>query len=256
MIIKDYILPNSLSEAYELLKNNKKAVIIAGGAYLRLQKREVSLAIDIENLGLDYIIEENKLLKIGAMTKLREIETNEYAINKLNGMLSNMVKQIGGVQLRNIVTIGGSVCGKYNFSDILPSLIALNASLKFYKAGIMNICEFMENDLKSDILLEIIIDLNQNGMVKYFKSTYKEYSLINVAIAKNKNGFNIAVGARPGKAKLAKLSSKILTTEKDIDKACEILLDELSFKTDFRASDKYRKALTKTLLLEAYKELV
>jgi CO/xanthine dehydrogenase FAD-binding subunit len=256
MIIDNYVLPKSLNEAYELLKNNKKSVIIAGGAYLRLHNRKVPMAIDIENLGLNYIIEENNLLKIGSMTKLRELETNKYTTNELNGILSNMVKQIGGIQLRNIVTIGGSVCGKYSFSDILPTLVALNVNLKFYAKGIVNISDYLDSDFKNDILLEIIIDLNQKGVVKFFKNTYKEYSLLNLALVKNKDGFSIAVGGRPGRAKLAKLSSEILSNENDIDKACEILFDELSFKTDFRASGDYRKALTKTFLKEAYKEIV
>ncbi|MEA1975737.1 MAG: FAD binding domain-containing protein [Bacillota bacterium] len=254
MIIDNYVLPKSLSEAYGLLKKNEKSIIIAGGAYLRLQKRKVALGIDIENLGLDYIIEENNQLKIGSMTKLRELEINKYTINELDGALSNMVKQIGGIQLRNIVTVGGGICGRYSFSDILPTLAALNVDLKFYNHGIININEYLENDLKRDILLEIIIDLNQKCVVKFFKNTYKEYSLINLALAKNSNGFNIAVGARPGRAKVAKFSSKILTNEMDIDNVCEMLVDELLFKTDFRASDKYRKALAKTLLKEAYKE--
>lgn len=256
MKIKEYIKPDSIKEAYALNNSNKKAVLIAGGAYLRLQKREVPLAIDLSELGLDYIIEENNYLKIGAMTTLRTIEVNSDCKKEINGILSDMVKQIGSLQLRNIVTIGGSICGKYSFSDILPTLIALNTSLQFYKAGELSIQDFLEGELKNDILLEIIIDLNQIGKVKFFKKTYKEYSLINVALVKQGGNYRIAVGARPGRGAYAKLSSKFLTTEGDIDKACEILVDELPFKDDYRVSGDYRKNLAKSLLREAYKELV
>lgn len=256
MIIKEYKRPESLKEAYALINQNKKAMLVAGGAYLRLQNREIPLAVDLDGLGLDYIIEENNYLKIGAMTTLRHIEVNKDCINELNGILSKMVKQIASLQLRNIVTIGGSICGKYSFSDLLPSLIVLNTTLRFYKAGEISIDEFLAEDLKRDILLEIIIDLNQEANVKFLKKTYKEYSLINVALAKKEEKYRIAVGARPGRGAYAKLASKILTTEKDIEKACEILIDELTFNDDYRVSEDYRKSITQSLLKEAYKEMV
>jgi CO/xanthine dehydrogenase FAD-binding subunit len=176
--------------------------------------------------------------------------------NELSGILSNMVRQIASLQLRNVVTIGGSICGKYSFSDLLPPLIVLNTSLRFYKSGEMSIDEFLASDLKNDILLEIIIDLDQVANVKFLKKTYKEYSLINVALAKKENRYRIAVGARPGRGAYAKLASKILTTEKNIDKACEILIEELNFKDDYRVSGEYRKSIAQTLLKEAYKEMV
>lgn len=256
MKIKEYRQPEALKEAYELINRNKKAMLVAGGAYLRLQNREIPLAVDLSGLGLDYIIEENNYLKIGAMTTLRSIEVDDYCNSELSGILSNMVRQIASLQLRNIVTIGGSICGKYSFSDLLPSLIVLDTTLRFYKAGEMSIDDYLEMDLKNDILLEIIIDLNQKAKVKYMKKTYKEYSLINVALGKKEDQFRIAVGARPGRGAYAKLASKILTKEKDIDKACEILIEELSFNSDYRVSEDYRKSITQSLLKEAYKEMV
>lgn len=256
MKIKEYMRPESLKEAYTLMNNNKKAVLVAGGAYLRLQNREIPLAVDLSGLGLDYIIEENNYLKIGAMTTLRRIEIDNYCSSELSGVLSNMVRQIASLQLRNIVTIGGSICGKYSFSDLLPALIALDTTLRFYKFGEISIDEFLKTDLKNDILLEIVIDLDQVANVKYLKKTYKEYSLINVALAKKETSYRIAVGARPGRGTYAKLASKILTTEDNVEKACEILVEELDFKDDYRVSGDYRKSIAQTLLKEAYKELV
>ena len=256
MKIKEYKRPESLKEAYALITNNKKAMLVAGGAYLRLQRREVPLAVDLDGLGLDYIIEENNYLKIGAMTTLRSVEVNEYCKDELSGVLSKMVKQVASLQLRNIVTIGGSVCGKYSFSDLLPALIVLNTTLRFYKAGEISVEDFLADELKNDILLEIIIDLDQKANVKYLKKTYKEYSLINVALAKKDGKYRIAVGARPGRGAYAKLASKILTTEKDIEKTCEILIDELAFNDDYRVGGDYRKSIAQALLKEAYKEMV
>jgi CO/xanthine dehydrogenase FAD-binding subunit len=256
MKIKEYRQPEDLKEAYQLIKDYKNALLVAGGAYLRLQNREIPLAIDLSGLGLDYIIEEDQYLKIGAMTTLRSIEVDDYCNSQISGILSKMVKQIGSLQLRNIVTIGGSICGKYSFSDLLPTLIVLNATLRFYKVGEISIDEFLAEDQKNDILLEIIIDLDQKARVKYLKKTYKEYSLINVALARKEEEYRIAIGARPGRGAYAKLASKILTTEKDIEKACEILIEELTFNDDYRVSGDYRKSIAQSLLKEAYKEMV
>lgn len=255
MNIKKYVFPEKTDEAYELLINEKSSLVIGGGAYLRLQKTNIETAVDIEKLEFNYIKCDEHILKIGSSVTLRELEVNVNTKTELNEILSNMVKQIGGVQLRNLATIGGSICGKYNFSDILPSLVALNAKLVFFKYGEIELKEYLEKETFKDILIEIVIDIKQEAIVKYFKSTYKEYSLINLAIAKKDNVYKIAVGGRPGRAKISELGSMVLSTGGNIDKAIEVVLNELEFKKDYRASDEYRKNLTKVLLKEAFNEM-
>lgn len=66
------------------------------------------------------------------MVTLRELETNKLLNELTYGAFSESVKHIVGVQFRNLATVGGSVFGRYGFSDIITLLVALNAEVQLY----------------------------------------------------------------------------------------------------------------------------
>lgn len=76
-MIKDYIRPKSLEEAYELLSSNKNSRILGGGAFLRLGSKRINTAIDLCDLDLNYIKETDEGIEIGAMTTFRDLEKNQ-----------------------------------------------------------------------------------------------------------------------------------------------------------------------------------
>ena len=125
----DYIKPTSIAEAYESFKLKKNATLIGGGCYLRMGNRRIGLAIDLSDAGLNYIYENENSIEIGAMTTLREIETSQALSDNFGAVISDSVKHIIGIQLRNIATIGATVFSKYGFSDPITALLALNAEL-------------------------------------------------------------------------------------------------------------------------------
>lgn len=74
-----------------------------------MEDKVVPEAIDLSSLGLDQIEDKEDCFKIGAMVTLRELELHEQ-LNKATGnVLHDALKDIVGVQLRNLATIGGSV---------------------------------------------------------------------------------------------------------------------------------------------------
>ena len=119
--IKQYVKAESLEQAYEL--NQKKTNRIVGGMlWLKMSTAQIQTAIDLSGLGLDQIEETEDAWKIGCMVSLRDLELHE-GLNELScNMIRESVRSIVGVQFRNLATIGGSIFGRFGFSDVLTLL--------------------------------------------------------------------------------------------------------------------------------------
>lgn len=255
--IKEYIAPESLDEAYEILMAGKKNVILGGLGFLKMGSRSINKAIDLCNLSLDYIKETEEEILIGADTSLRELEVSGIIKDYCGGAISQGVSYIVGVQFRNMARVGASVFSKYGFSDLLPSLLVLDAKVKLYNSGIISLEEFLERGLKRDILVEIILP-KKEGVAVYdcMRKTSGDFPIINGAMFKGQDGkYSIAIGSRPGKVKLAQNVAKALKNRKSIDEAVESIPDEISFGSDIRGSKEYREDMSKVLVKRMYKEL-
>ena len=116
--IQKYVKAQSIEEAYQLNQNRKNR-IIGGMLWTRLGKGNINTAIDICDLGLDKIEETDAEFSIGATVTLRDIECHEGLNAYTNGAIKEAVKDIVGVQFRNMATVGGSIWGRFGFSDVL-----------------------------------------------------------------------------------------------------------------------------------------
>lgn len=227
-----------MEEAYGLLLGTPKAKILGGGLFIRLQKHTMPLLIDLSLMDLNYIKELKDGFVIGPMTTLRSLEKST-----LPKAITDSVKQISGVGTRNIATIGGSVCGRYPFSDINTALMSLDAYLIFYNAGKMSMRDYYELGLKDkDILLEIVVKKPTFSTMKFYKKVYTDFSLVNVSVSDN----DIAIGGRPMKS--------FVLTNCDFNKSAKDLLKGVEYKSDFQSSKEYRRALAETLLDDILKE--
>ena len=117
--LMELVQPQSLEEAYEILMKRKNNIVIGGSAFLRMGEKRIGTGIDLSNLNLNLIEETSDYIKIGAMTTLRDLEVSPILNKYFNGVISNSVKDIIGVQFRNVVTVGASVFSKYGFSDLI-----------------------------------------------------------------------------------------------------------------------------------------
>lgn len=262
MEIKEYIAPRTIDEAYELLKESRSNKIIAGGAWTKISFKHVDKLISLDYLNLNYIEEENDIFRIGAMTTLRTIETHKGLNQLATGILNQAINNIMGINIRNIATIGGSIMGKFAFSDLLGVLLVMDAKLVFYKAGEVSIYEFVEMPkIPEDILIEVILKKdNLKGYFKKVSKTHLDFAILNVAITKG-NNFKIAIGSRPNLAKLALetdnyLNSQKTITEEVIEKALEIALTEIKLGDNLRGSKEYRELLMTSYLKRGILEVI
>lgn len=263
MKIDSYQKVESLEKAYELLEGQQDAAVIAGGAWLKLMPKTIGTAIDLADLSLDGIEETETEFVIGCMTTLRSVEKFEPFSLIYDGILSKSAGSIMGVTLRNIATIGGTVAGKYGFSDLLPVLMAMDARLTFYKRGIVKLTDFMkETSSANDILTHINITKNKGpGWFYTLKNTAIDFPVLNAAVTKLPEGIRIVVGGRPYKAAMAEKAmgfiNGISTPDKDdIEKAADIAADELKFGKNQRGTAEYRKELCRTFVKRGLLEVM
>ena len=148
-----YVRAESLEEAYGLYQK-KNNFVLGGMLWLKMRKRPFGTAIDLSDLGLDQIEEDEKEFRIGAYVSLRELETNEALNTYTKGAFAESVKHIVGVQFRNVATVGGSLWGRYGFSDVMTIFRAMGAKVQLHHAGILDLDEFVKMPRKTrDILV-------------------------------------------------------------------------------------------------------
>ena len=130
--IGNYVKAESLQQAWEL--NQKKSSRILGGMlWLKLGRGRIGTAIDLSGLGLDTVEETESEFSIGAMATLRQLELHEGLNAFTGGAVKAAVKDIVGVQFRNMATVGGSLWGRFGFSDVLSVFLALDSYVELYK---------------------------------------------------------------------------------------------------------------------------
>lgn len=94
----------------------EKAALIAGGTdLLGILKDNASptypeLVVDIKTIpDLAYLREDGKNLRIGSLTTIHEIETNETIRQKYR-LLAEAARSVASPQIRNMGTVGGNIC--------------------------------------------------------------------------------------------------------------------------------------------------
>lgn len=258
--IEKYLKATSLEEAYSALDEISGSTILGGCGYLRLGKRRIPMAIDLSGLGLDTVREREDVLEIGAMVTLRQVETDEQVRKLGNAVLQRSVENIVGVQLRNSVTLGGSVAGRYPFSDPITALLALDAELLWYKNGCVRLREYLEGKGVGDILTHIVLPRdNRRAAFLSVRRTATDYPVLNVAVAQCGQEYRVVVGARPCRARYAFEAQEFLQEQglghAAIKRAAQLAVEELSFGDNPRGSEEYRRAICPVLIERALREV-
>ena len=172
LTIREYKQAATLEEAWQL--NQKRPNRVLGGMlWMRLSKGNVQTAIDLSALGLDTIEETETEFCIGAMVSLRQLELHEGFTAYSEGANKEALRHIVGVQFRNLATVGGSVFGRFGFSDVLTLLLVMDSYVELYKGGIVPLADFVNMPYDRDILVRVIV-----------KKTAAHYSYKSVRISK------------------------------------------------------------------------
>lgn len=278
--IAKYVRAESLEEAYDL--NQKKGNVILGGMlWLKLQNRRVNTAIDLSGLSLDKIEEIPKDApevtmdngapgmpdrireaadgrggyRIGAMATLRQLEKHEGLNRLTDGAIKDCVRDIVGVQFRNLATVGGSLFGRFGFSDVLTLFMAAGAKLELYHGGIVTVEEFARMPFDRDILTHVIFPGKEQRIAwQSFRNARTDFSVLNCCVSLEEKETRCCVGARPMKAVCLRDEQGILKdgiTKESARAFGRYVKENVKTGSNLRGSGEYRSMLAETLAKRA-----
>lgn len=223
---KEYVKPASLEEAYRLCQK-RSSVVVGGMMWLKMETIRKQTIVDLSDLGLGEIRESEEEFQIGAMVTLRMLETDEGLNREFDGIFKECTRHIVGVQFRNGATVGGSVYGRFGFSDILTALLALDTEVELYHGGRMPLAEFAARPrqvTERDILTYIYVKKDKRKAAYLSeRRTSTDFPLIACCGARTDWGWQFAVGARPGKAEAVFFRVMDGWLECRTGKACQVV---------------------------------
>ncbi len=192
----DYRAPADLKEALEILRSRgDEAKVMAGGQslipLLKLRFTQPALVLDIGRLAeLRGVRRQNGHVAIGALTRHADIEADRE-LAKVLPILPEAAHWIADPLVRNMGTIGGSICHADPAGDWGSVMLALNADLVARSQSgerVIHAADFFEGPfttaLKPDeILTEIRIAAAAHSGGAYNKLERKVGDFATVAVA-------------------------------------------------------------------------
>ncbi len=132
---EEYLVPESLDEALEMLERYRGAArVIAGGTDIVPLSRKgapgIQVLVDITRIpGLGTIRLDGETVKIGPLVTHTEVALSGLIRNR--GMaLAEGASRLGSPQIRNIATVAGNIINAQPGADTLIPLLALDGSVK------------------------------------------------------------------------------------------------------------------------------
>ena len=250
--IQKYVRAQSLEEAWQL-NQAKRNRIVGGMLWLRLGRGGVGTAIDLTDLGLDKIEETGEAFSIGAMATLRQLEQHEGLNAYCDNAIKNAVKDIVGVQFRNMATLGGSIWGRFGFSDVLTVFLAMDCYVELYKSGIVPLEQFAGMKKDNDILVRLIVKKTP-GKVVYtaMRNQRTDFPVLTCALSNIGGETKAVIGARPAKAMVIRDENGLLPDGKAF---AAFVAEKTPTDSNIRGSAAYRTHLIRVLVERAATEL-
>ena len=232
---KNYVIAQTLDEAYAL-NAKKSTVIVAGNMWLRMCGMRRQTALDLSELGLDYIKEDEQGFTIGAMTTLRTMETHAALNTAFGGVFARAFEPIVGTQFRNGATVGGSVFSRFGFSDVSTLLLAMGAKVVTHARGEVPLDEFQKEKWDRDILTAIRIEKGRSAA---------DIPVLVCAASADERGVRVALGSRPARAVIVTEDAK--PEELDYMR----MAADIPMGSNARASGAYRRKVAPVLMERA-----
>ena len=150
-----------------------------------------------------------------------------------------------------MATVGGSIWGRFGFSDVLTVFLAMDTYVELYQGGRIPLREFVGQKPDQDILVRLVIK-KTSGCFSYasVRNQSTDFPVIACAASVVGGEYRLSVGARPGRAMLlldeeGLLSEKL--TEDSIENFAMWAEKHIPTGSNHRAGAKYRSRLIRVL---------
>lgn len=275
-----FFAPDTVEEALQILKEHGSDVaVLAGGTDL---VRDMNLEFKIPDsimwigkLGLEYIESDEKLIRMGAATRMQTAAASDV-IQKKAGALAVAAGKMASPPVRSLATLGGNLVNASPGADAGCALLGLDAQVVLKSTAgerVVALQDFFtgpnETVIKPDELMtEIqVLPLGKNEGASYAKKGRRKAmtlavlnttSRIKLDGKGNCESAYIAVGAaapvplRIGKAEKA-LAGKPFTDEAILE-AANTASEEIKPIDDVHGTEWYRRRIARVLVEKTLRE--
>ncbi len=281
---KEFHRAQSLADAHELARRaSPRTAVIGGGTWLTGEAPpEIEAVVDIARLGLERVIEDGALYRIGARHTLQAlVEHPAFGLRGSNPALNIIgigAEAMAALNIRNRATIAGAICTADSASPLVTALLACDAEVVTY--GVRPRDEERKHEIyqtfslagfltyakallaQGAIVTEIRVRVpSTDTRARYERvaRTPKDYPIVCVAAQFASNGgiagnMRVAVGGVAGHP--VRLSRFEFGIEKKrineyIDGELKAALTTLSPASDYLGSAEYRLEMVRTLVRRA-----
>ena len=269
--------PSNLLEAVQILKKwGPKARIVAGNTTVyELANQggmdDVETIVDISGLGLNYVKRDGQFLRVGSMTRFTDLATSSLQETDSHYAVKETAMKLTPPQIRNMATVGGSVCSGIPFYDLPVTLLAQDAEFdvvssdgeRHVHAKDFFVDYFMTSLSAEDILIEIRCPERSHTTSAFAKlgRTSADFAVVNSSVVigyepkgKYVSDARIALGAVSNTPIRAKVAEEFLV-EKAISKdhfvKAASLCADFEPTPSFHASTEYKKKVIPIIVRDA-----
>ena len=209
--------------------------------------------IDLQNIkSLKGIyLSDNNQITIGALNTHNEIAKSSVIKQHIKG-LTYLASNIADNAVRNLGTLGGSICNSDPAADYPSALLSLNATITTNNRTISAkdfFVDMFETILADDeIVISISFPIIKKSYYMKFASQASKYAIVGVFGSYNNDSIKLAITGAANKVFFIK-ELEGLTPQQVL----EFNLDQLNFEnyyinSDIHASSEYRIALIKNMI--------
>jgi carbon-monoxide dehydrogenase medium subunit len=271
----EYERATSVENALELLQaRGPEARLLAGGHSLlpmmKLRLAAPECLIDIDPLAgeLGYVREEGGEVRIGAMTRHRELLESELLADRLT-IFTDAERVIADPIVRNRGTIGGALCQADPAEDLSAVCAAVGASLVVRGLDgerVLSMAEFHVGPYETavgdaEMLVEVRVPLRAHAGSAYEKVERRvgDWAVAASGVAVRLEGGSIAqagialtaVGAGVTSDRAQDALAGQTPSEEAFAAAADLAAEDCSPTTDQRGSEEYKRHLARELTLRA-----
>ena len=265
----DYQRADSKEQAISLLKEHgDEAKLLAGGhSLIPLMKYRLAapgVVVDVGRIDeLSYVRDEGNYLAIGALTRHREIETNEMVLAN-SGLLAAATQQVGDPQVRHRGTIGGALAHGDPASDIPSAALALRASFIIEGPSGEREVEvddfftgFLETALEpEELLTEIRVPKLPNSKWSFqkFNRRAQDWAIVGASVLIDDNQCGVGLVNMDSKPVRALALEEAIKSGASAEEASQLAAEGLEPPSDLNASTEYRSHLACVLTKRGLQE--
>lgn len=204
-MIVDYHRPANLEEALQLLRQTDlKYIPLAGGTAIDRYNKEDIGVVDLQDLGLNQILDRGNTIELGATARLQRLLDTP----QLQSEFKKSILHEATYNLRQVATLGGTLVSASGRSPLSTACLALDATLVIAPEGErVALGEFLNlrnGILNGRLITQIILPLKVDFRYDYVARTPADLPIVCVGVAQWPSGrTRVALGGFGPTPKLA-----------------------------------------------------